>query len=266
MKKFFVTLLFLIIIAGVCLFFGWAQQGVPPDSCGIIISKSHGIDQQLVLPGEFRWIWYKLLPTNAKTLVFRIAPINHDFFVKNSLPSGKFYSSFAGFDDDFSWEINAGISFNLRSSALISLVSANIIASQEDLINHQKDIAMQIEAVILRKMGTDNELSGQVEEFLINGESPQMEREIQGLFPDIENISIKIKSAKFPDFSLYREAKRLYETYIAMQREYMTGDLREQARTRIDSLIRYDELELYGALLTRYPILIDYLALEYGKR
>ena len=42
----------------------------------------------------------------------------------------------------------------------------------------------------------------------------------------------------------------------------MTGEIREKAKNRIDSYQRFDELEQYGALLTKYPILLDFLALD----
>jgi len=85
-------------------------------------------------------------------------------------------------------------------------------------------------------------------------------------FPYLSNFTLKIKSAKFPDFLLYRQTKGLFETYIAAQKAYTTGDIRERAKNRIDSMLRFDELELYGALLTKYPILLEYLSLENGKK
>jgi len=262
MKKFFTTLFFLVILAGLALFFGWAQLGVPPDSYGLIRSKTHGIDPNLVKPGEFRWLWYKLIPTNVTTAVFRLNPVYREFSAHNTLPSGKVYAVFAGIDENFSWEIRAAFSFNLRSEALVELAAVNNIGTQEELTRYQNDVAGQIETFILRRINGNDEFSRQVETLITEGESSELEREIQAQFPFITDFSLKVKSARFPDFSLYRQTKGLYENYITFQKDYLSGGLREKAQSRIESHQRFDELEQYGELLTKYPILLDYLALQ----
>ena len=262
MKKFFTTLFVLVVLAALGLFFGWAQLGVPPDAYGLIRSKTHGVDDKLVKPGEFRWVWYKLIPTNVTTSVFRLNPVNHEFSAYNTLPSGKVYAAFAGINEGFSWEIRAAFSFNLDSEALIPLLAANNISTQEELTRYENDIAGQIEALILRRINTDDEFSRQIEALLTDGECPDLEREIQAQFPFITDFSIRVRTAQFPDFALYRQSKKLYEDYIALQNNYLSGGLQEKAQSRIESHRRFDELEQYGVLLTKYPILLEYLTLE----
>jgi len=265
MKKFLITLFFLVIIAGVCFYFGWAQMGIPPDSCGVLISKSHGIYPQLIKPGEINWIWYRLIPTNTKMLVFRITPVHHEFYAKNILPSGKVYSLFAGMECDFSWEINAEISFKIKPDTLMELVKDNIISSQNDLAGYEIDTARRIETIILRIFDMGADYSDQIGELLEAGESPVIRNEIQNNFPQLENISINIKSSKLPDFSLYRQIKNLYGDYILRQKEFLTADLNGKARNRSGILDRLDELELYGSLLNKYPLLLEYLKIENSK-
>jgi len=255
MKKFLGTFLILAILAALGLFFGWAQQGVPPDAYGLIRSKTHGLDARLVKPGEFRWVWYKLIPTNTATAVFRLNPVSYEFSARGTLPSGRIYAAFAGMEDDFSWELRAAFSFSLRPEALVPLVTGRNIGDQDELARYERDLAADIEAFILRRM---NALEG----LLKDGENPELEREVAGQFPLIENFSLRVKSAQFPNYDLYRQAKGLYEQYIALQRDMMSDELREKARSRIESYRRFDELEQYGALLTKYPVLLDYLALE----
>jgi hypothetical protein len=255
MKKFLGTLLILVILAGLGLFFGWAQQGVPPDAYGLIRSKTHGLDTRLVKPGEFRWVWYKLIPTNATTAVFRLSPVSHEFSARDTLPSGRIYAAFAGMEDDFSWEIRASFSFSLRPEALAPLVAGQNVGDQEELSRYEGAVAEDIELFILRRMGA-------LEALLKDGESPELEREVQGQFPSIENFSLRVKSAQFPNYDLYRQAQGLYDQYIALQKDMMAGEMREKAKNRIEAYQRLDELEQYGALLTKYPILLDYLALE----
>ena len=265
MKKFFTTLLVLLIIAGAAVFFGWAQLGIPPDGYGVIRSKTHGLYPRLIQPGEFLWIWYKLIPTNTETTVLRLNPVNHDFSAENSLPSGKIYSTFAGLEGDFYWKISASISFSISPDAIIPLFSANTVGSQDDLTRYEKDIAEQLEGFIVRRIEQEENFE-HVEALVKNGEDSWFETEILNHFTDLHNFSLKVKSAKFPDFVLYRQTKSLFETYMAVQKAYATSDIRERAKNRIDSMFRFDELELYGSLLTKYPILLEYLALENGKK
>jgi len=265
MKKFLLTLLVFVIIAGAVLFIGWAQLGIPPDGYGVIRSKTHGLYPHLIQPGEFRWIWYKLIPTNTRTTVLRLNPVNHEFSMEGALPSGKIYSVFAGIEGDFSWKMNAAISFSISPDSIIPLCSENTISSQEDLTRYENDIAGQIEGFILRRIEQEDN-STDVEALLKDGENPVFEREILNQFPVLYHFSLRVKSAKFPDFALYRQAKGLFDDYITVQKDYMSGDIREKAKNRIDSMFRFDELELYGALLTKYPILLEYLALGNGKK
>ncbi|MDR0495955.1 MAG: hypothetical protein LBG95_10075 [Treponema sp.] len=262
MKKFLVTLLALIIIAALGLFFGWAQSGVPPDAYGVIRSKTHGIDTRLVKAGEFRWIWYKLIPTNVTTSVFRLVPAHYEFSANNTLPSGKTYAAFAGIDESFSWEIRAAFSFSLRPEAIVALVEDHAVVSQDDLDRYENDIAGQMETFILRRLNSGDEFSREIEDLLDKGDSPGLTREIQEQFPLIGNFSLMVKSAEFPDFALYKLAKGIYEEYVSLQKDYISGDLREKAKSRVESYHRFNELEQYGALLAKYPILLDYLALE----
>jgi hypothetical protein len=261
MKNFFITFLFLVLIAAAGLFFGWAQLGIPPDGYGVIRSKTHGLYPRLIQPGEFKWIWYKLIPTNTTTTVLRLNHVTREFNAKRELPSGRIYSAFAGIDDDFSWEINAFFSFSLSPYVIIPLFSDNHINSQEDLASYEESIARDVENFILRRIDQED-ASGQVETLLTNGENPEFDKEILERFPVMYNFSLRVRSAKLPDFALYRQARGLFEDYITLQREYIADHIENKAKNRIDSIIRFNELELYGELLTRYPILLDYMSLE----
>ena len=262
MRKFLVCFFIFIILGGTGFYFGWAQMRVPPDSFGVIRSKTHGIDENLIRPGEFRWIWYKLIPTNTKTVVFRLDMVSHDFLARNNLPSGSMYSAFAGIGEDFSWEISASFSFNLKPEAIIPLVSTHNIGTQEDLAQFEQELAGQIESFILRRMDFTEEFESQLEPLFRQGESPALERDILVQFPFIQNFSLHIKSAQIPDFSLYRQMRDLYNEYIALQKEHFYIVLSDNARNRAETRARIDELELYGDLITRFPLLLDYMVME----
>ncbi|MDR2433097.1 MAG: hypothetical protein LBD47_00825 [Treponema sp.] len=264
MKKFFITLFILIILGGLAFFFGWVQLQVPPGAYGIVRSKTHGVDPRMIRSGEFRWLWYALIPTNVEVVVFRVEPVRHSVSGGNTLPSGDTYAAFAGAAADFSWEFKASLSFTVNPDTLVTLVSDNNIGSQYELDTYEQGIAEKMEAFVLRRLSSGDADARQMEEMLKTGSSPELERELAGQFPGLDDVSCLVSAAKFPDFALYNEVRGLYEDFIAGQREYASSALLQKAESRIDSQLRFDELEQYGALLTKYPVLLDYLALERG--
>jgi hypothetical protein len=266
MKRFFATLFFILLAAGLGFFFGWAQLGVPPDSVGVIRSKTHNVDPNPVRAGEFRWVWYKLIPTNVRTDIFRLNTVSREFSAKNNLPSGQVYSAFYGIDGGFSWEMNAVFSFNLRSESLISLVTVHNISTQDELAALERDIAGQIEEFILRRFNSGGEFAGQIEDMLRNGGSSGLTTEIERAFPPVTNFSLMVKSADIPDFGLYLQIKGLYDEFMMLQKAYISESLKEKSAERVGTFLRFGELEQYGALITKYPVLLDYLALEGGKQ
>ena len=262
MKKFLLTIIILIALGGVGFFFGWAQFLVPPGAYGVINSKTHGVDHELVQSGEFRWLWYKLIPTNVKISVFRLEPVKFSIDFSSSLPSGDIYADFAGLKENFSWDINAEISFSLDPDMLIKVTSEQYITDQKGLNDYLQGIAQNISIMLLRTLSSADMDSARLERLLSGNQDDQIEREIAAVYPEIHRFLFIIQSANFPDFILYRQVRSLYENFLSEQREYVTSSFGRKAETHIESRIRFDELERYGELLTKYPVLMQYLTLE----
>jgi hypothetical protein len=265
MKKFIAVLIILIILGGAAFFFGWAQMTVPPGAVGVMRSKTHGIDPRLIREGEFRWVWYKLIPANVNIAAYHLDRVEHSFTVKNTLPSGGAYAAFAGITADFSYEVSAALSFSINPDFLVSLIADSNIGGQADLDAFETTAAGSIEAFVLGRIGLGGETTEDVEAMFRTGSSPELETAIQENFPYIKNVNCLIRTAKFPDFALYRQVRGIYEDFLSRQQEYLSGGLMEKAEARIDSQLRFDELARYGELLTKYPILVQYLAIENGS-
>jgi hypothetical protein len=260
MKKFIVILIIICIFGGGAFFFGWAQLEVPPGAYGVIRSKTFGLDPRIVQEGEFRWLWYKLIPTNVEISVFRLEQLNHEISVKNILPSGATYAEFAGISADFSYEISGALSFSLNPDFLIRFISDNNINTQDELDAKEKNISERIESFVLRRLESrDAEILEEIPDF-----GAGLEKDIPAEFPMIRGLSCSFKSVKFPDLALYRQVRGLYEDYLTSQREYASSALVRKAENHIESQLRFDELEKYGKLLTEYPILLQYIAIERG--
>jgi len=263
MKKFLITLLILILLCGTAFMFGWAQLSVPPGQYGIINSKTHGIDQTLVRSGEFRWIWYKLIPTNVKIIVLDLEHNKFPISFNSSLPSGSTYSYFVGLTNaDFSWDLKGEIAFNINPDMLISLAALHGFTDQEGFNAYLQKITQDMETMILRSLSTAGTDSERLESLMAGNQDMGINREITAKYPEILDFSLIIQTAKYPDFILYRQLRLLYEEYLSRQRDSISTTFTRRAENRIETHLHFEELERYGELLTKYPVLLEYLALE----
>ena len=265
MKKFSVFLIFLLILGGAGFFLGWGQLTVPPGSFGVMRSKTHGLESRTIQDGEFSWFWYKLIPTNAEVSVFTIRPVKRSIRSSGSLPSGQVYTSLAGLQADFSWEISGDLSFSLKPDYLPEITSRETIRDNDGLARVEEALAIRIENLVIDRLRAliENE---DIESLIFASSMPELEREIQRAFPEIENISCIVQVARFPDFTLYRSLKALYQEYLTHQNMVLSQDVTREAERRINARIRMDELAQYGELLTRYPILLQFMELEGNLR
>jgi hypothetical protein len=262
MKKFIISLIILLIIAGAGFFAGWAQFKLSPLSYGVIISKIYGIDPTPVRSGEFRWLWYKLIPTNVQIMAFDIEQKEYPLHLNNSLPSGNTYSTFAGLGIDFSWEIKAVFNFRINPDFLVTLVKTRNIKDQEGLNIYEQEIAKGIELIILRTFSSGEISSQRLESILSGNRDIEIENEIKNKYPEIRDFSLVMQTVKFPDFALYNHVRLLYEEFLLKQREYIMTTLGKKAEANIDTQLRFEELARYGELLSKYPVLLDYLSLD----
>jgi len=242
---------------------GWVQFSVPPGKYGVVNSKTHGLDLKPVQSGEFRWIWYKIIPTNVKISIFSLEQKKYLINFNSFLPSGDTYASFVGLSNaDFSWDLHGEMSFSLEPQMLVPIVNENNISSQDELDLYLQKTAQNIEVLILRFLSSAGNDSMRLEQLMSGNPDAQLEKEIKTNFPEIMDFSLKIYSAKYPDFVLYRQIRQIYEDFLKSQREYVTSSFGARAQAHIETQLRFEELERYGDMLTRYPILLDYIRME----
>jgi hypothetical protein len=262
MRKFLIIFFILLALGGTGFFFGWVQLAVPPGSYGVMRSKTHGLDRTLIREGEFRWVWYKLIPANTDIQVYRPLPVERRINHRGILPSAAVYTSFSGIDADFSYEFTAILSFSIGPESLIPLIEERNIMGQEELKVYTDSLAGEIEGFVLGRMRNIGEDEEELRLILETGSSPRLEGEIRGAFPLAAEISCRVEALRFPDFSLYSRLRDLCTDYISSQREYITKVRDESSARHVDFQFRMDELTRYGDLLTRYPVLLEYLKLE----
>ena len=266
MKKFLIILFLILAIGGTALYFGWAQRTVPPGYYGVLRSRTHGLENKVIREGEFRWIWYMLIPTNSKVTVYSPRTVKHSIHSSGRLPSGDIYADVAGINADFSWEISGELSFSLNPDYLPELCVRENIADDSGLRAAEDVLAEKIGNLVLQQIrdyaeGGDEQ---KIESLLIAGSLPELNSSIERAFPEIIDLSCTLKAIRLPDFNLYLAVKELYKVYLAGLNSALKPDIARESGSRIETRNRMDELTLYGELLTKYPILLEYLALEKG--
>ncbi|MCL2094343.1 MAG: hypothetical protein FWH12_09165 [Treponema sp.] len=264
MKKFLLVLFLLAVLAGAVFFLGWAQLTVPPGSYGVMRSKTHGLDAQVISDEEFRWIWYKVIPTNTEVTVFNLDPVRHPIRRSGSLSSGQVYAELASLEIDFTWEITGELRYGLKPQMLPDLVGRGHIRDEQGLRLLEADLGRRLEVLVVQRLVSifDRGDEERIRNLLFTGTLPELDRDILGMFPELEYLTTTIQVARLPDYEMYRSVRTLYQEYLARLNEILHPSISADAERRMDSRFRLEELARYGEILTQYPILIQLLALE----
>jgi hypothetical protein len=93
----------------------------------------------------------------------------------------------------------------------------------------------------------------------------RLQNDITTAFPNLDDLSCSIYAAHLPDITLYHAMQALSKDYLERQRYLLQPEINTQADKHLSSLLRFDELARYGELLTKYPVLLQYLAIENGS-
>ncbi|MDR2784412.1 MAG: hypothetical protein LBB83_00695 [Treponema sp.] len=258
-----VLTIFMIIVllglGGAVLFLGWVHLAVPPGSYGVMRTKTHGIYPELIQDGKFRWVWYKLIPTNTVIFVYSPNRVERPLTINGALLSAELYRRFASLDVDFSYELNGFFAFKIDPESLPALAESRGIEGQDDLEKLEASTAAEIESFIGRCF---DEYRKEPETLLAGDISERLKQEISAAFPGISGLDVTLNTVKLPDFSLYDSLRLLYQDYLDRQRQLLTEDIREAALRNVTTQMRLDELARYGELLTKYPVLLQYLGME----
>ena len=263
MKK-IITFILLLAVGAAAFLTGWAQFSVPIASIGVLHSKTHGTSSEIIEKGSFRWVWYKLIPRNVSIAVFTIEDTALHIDFSGALPSGELYSSLAGIKNDFSYNLSASLSYRIRSESLPDLSEREMLFSQEDLNVYRSRLSGEIENRVLALLWSYGENEAVLKEVLETGTIAELEQQLVRIFPFIEVSSFSVRTLRYPDYVLYTQLRELYRDYLASQRSELQDEIAQISSENIRLQRRLDELALYGELLSKYPILIQYLSLEMG--
>ena len=209
MKKFLACVFILAVFSGVVFYFGWTQFRVKPDTIGIVISKTNGIDDKPVQNGEFAWHWQFLLPTNATLKSFHIKPVDIQKTVSGSLPSGEAYAAIYNAQGLFDYSFTFDIQLTLSPEAVVSLMQENKIADDSDLPLYLEGaaatLAQHAAAYILNR--AENNTAFRVE--AVRREELLRGIQIYKDFPELDVTVFSIQNSKLPDFNMYKKISNM---------------------------------------------------------
>jgi hypothetical protein len=267
MKKLLIFLIILIIIGGVVFFFGWVQITVPPNHYGVIFTKTSGWQEQLVVPGQFRWEMERLLPTNFKLYLFPLGPRELMINTEGSLPSGDLYATTLTGNVDFNYSVSIFLTVRIKPANLTALVQdeglrPNTLDKWYEDMSHR----MEVETIsaISEVIGSIAENTGQESSsvdaaFLLAAVENNVTYRIETVFPRLEIISVSFQDFSLPDPELYATAKSSYLEIVRSESKARAETKAKEIRKNIAATGSLDTLDRYGEILSDYPILLDYL-------
>lgn len=263
MKKFLISMFILIIFAGAVFFIGWGQFAVPAGSYGVMVSKTSGISQKTIVPGEFCWFWERLLPTNTSMRIFSIIPVTRTTTISGELPSADIYSPMLEGSPNFSYKFSVQTELMMKSNYLPNFVRRTDAKENEQLqeyLNQQGDLIAQevIQYILSKSLDNANNL------MLLATDTGELKAGInaESKFKDLEISNITVKTAQMPDTELYNIAKASYAEFQAKVKQSLAELTKNQSTITANDYLQIERFARWGKILQEYPILIDFLAVS----
>lgn len=263
MKKFLISMFILLIFAGAIFFIGWGQFAVPAGSYGVMVSKTSGISQKTIVPGEFCWFWERLLPTNTSMRIFSIIPVTRTTTISGELPSADIYSPMLEGSPNFSYKFSVQTELMMKSNYLPNFVRRTDAKENEQLqeyLNQQGDLIAQevIQYILSKSLDNANNL------MLLATDTEELKAGINAdsKFKDLEISNITVKTAQMPDTELYNIAKASYAEFQAKVKQSLADLTKNQSTITANDYLQIERFARWGKILQEYPILIDFLAVS----
>lgn len=230
MKKTTISLLIFLIFSGFVYWTGNTQRKIKPDSFGVLQSKTGGLQETPILPGEHNWNWEFLLPTNAQLKQFQIQPYNCIKTSSGQLPSGPLYTKLLNTDYGFDYSFDFSISVTCSPESVIELIKINQVTNQDDLTAY-----FDAAASTIAQLATNYLLSKAEENPKFRPESMRKDELLRNIqvykeFPEIELFALSLNNSKLPDYTLYN---KLQDNYF-LQNQNITQEQKNDEETNLN--------------------------------
>ena len=254
-RKFFSTLLFLLIVAGCVFFIVWIQFLVKPGTCGIMTSKTGGLYSKPIIYGEFLWRWERLLPTNVTITLYPLQAHEYDKQISGSLPSADVYARQVEPKPDFSYNFDFHINLSVEPKQIYDLVKSKTIENTKESLDQylEKRAELASNAISEWFINDKNSVNLVMPTTLTDNQVSEALKNISREFTGVTVVSVEIKKAHVPDIAIYESAKRTFSAY----EDELNSNLNEMAKQQASILAEADNemkrLEKFASLLEKYP-------------
>lgn len=205
-RSFFICFVIVVLFCGALFFLGWTQFRVKNDTVGILVSKTGGVNKQVIESGAFSWHWEFLVPTNAQLLLFNTKPVLIERTVSGELPSGSLYARLYTDSPDFSYNFDFSLSAAVSGDAILSLVQKNSISGQNSLVSYLENAADYFIGFAVRKLLSLPEDSVILPE-AIDFDSVFKDIDISEKYPGVTIDTVSVRNIRIPDYALYQKAR-----------------------------------------------------------
>jgi len=264
MKKFLVSLVILIIAGAVVFYFGWVQLQLPADTYAVAFTKTGGWDSSVLEPGRFIWRWERVIPTNFELYTYQLQTRQSTLNATGTLPSGDVYSQYLPGNPSFSYSLDVTVSYRLKPDALPQLTRDGLLSpdSLDAYYSHFETgllstLQKMVPALMNQKAGIQSIGPASI--------GPDLVSQLSSQFPDFTFFSAAVTKFQLPDLALYSKAQSSYTSLIDNKTRALEQATQAAAQQQVNKTNTLDLLRQYGEVLTQYPILLKYLALENGK-
>lgn len=260
MKKTLIFLIFASLAGGTVFYFGWVQLELPAHTRGVVFTKTRGWDDSPLVPGKFNWRWEKLIPGNFSLYLYPDAVYESEIDLSGELPSAGIYTLLLEGKPSFRYDIRFRVSYRIREDGIVALArEQGVLPDQLEAWRTSIAGRMAEEAFPVLRTHMD------ARDDLFPAPAEKLKETFTSRFPLLEITAVSPVSMTYPDVLLYEKGRELYFHSVDVRKEAVLQESRTMAVHILQEDQRMETLKKYGELLTRYPVLIEYLAVEKMK-
>lgn len=263
-RKLFLITSILAVCIGLLFFFGWTQFSVPAGKYGIMLSKSGGYHREVIMPGSFTWRWERLIPTNARILIFDLAPRQINYAVEGSLPSADQYSRILNTNIDFSWSFSANALVTLKPEQLVAVIKKHSLQTQEDFEAYIDSHIQSALQTIMHRYITDlldNPYEYQQLKTNYHAFSEKIKGDLAQLTKEEFSIeAVSLSKITVPDLHAYKLAEQAYHLYEQQREMLLAETAAKEAQYAASEQFQIERLTKWGEFLAKYPHIIELIA------
>lgn len=262
MKKLIFSFLLILLLGGTIFYFGWIQILLPPNTFAVIFTKTGGWEDRVIYPGTFSWKWERLLPTNMTLYKFSIQSMNYQSKIQGVLPSGDLYASLLEESPDFNYSFSYNIEYSLIPEKLPALIQEGRY-NENNIDKLYKTIEQQFQSSLNEIIyNTIREEKYDDIDFFYSSVPDLLKDLSVTKIPEINVLLINPVHIEYPDFQLYEKLKNQYFSLMDVRHRSLTEEESKRVSQDVTSEREFELLAKYGELLTKYPVLLQYLSLK----